>query len=248
MRLRLAKITLAGVAVMALAVSSGASDAAGQGTGPFIVASKVVSDTKATPVSYVGDIGSSVIEGGCAGGDCGSVVGGGCESGSCGGGCESGGCESGSCGGGCESGSCGGCGDGGCEGDSCGGCGGKMRLGGLISRVKGGCGNVGDIDVGCQGRKYDRPDLFYNFFSKGNCNQANAQMYISPLPVPHFVGHTFNTYQPFYPHEFMYWHKNRYNNTYDNGRGLNRTRALYYAPPVKTALSNLYWNKIRLPR
>jgi len=101
---------------------------------------------------------------------------------------------------------------------------------------------------GCQNPKYDHSDLFYNFYTQGNCNRANAQMYISPVPVPHFVGHTFNTYQPFYPHEYMYWHQNRYHNHYDNGRGLNRTKATYYAPPLKTALSNIYWNKLRLPR
>lgn len=131
----------------------------------------------------------------------------------------------------CADGSCGGAVAGGaCSGGSC----------GLF-------GNPGG-SIGCQARKYDQPDLFYNYYSQGNCNSANAQMYISPLPVPQFVGHTFNTYQPFYPHEYMYWHKNRYHNFYDNGRGMNRTRALYYAPPVRTAAKNLYWNKLRLPR
>mgnify|MGYP003662757736 CR=1 FL=1 len=110
---------------------------------------------------------------------------------------------------------------------------------------------VGDMSpdaAGCIGRSYGQPDLFYNYFTQGYCNQTNAQLYLSPGPVPPNVGHTFTTYQPFYPHEYLYWHKNRFHNYYDNGRGMNRTRALYYAPPVKTALSNFYWNKIRLPR
>lgn len=115
----------------------------------------------------------------------------------------------------------------------------------------GGSSFVGDLSpdaAGCLERKYGQPDLFYNYFTQGNCNRTNAQMYLSPVPVPPNVGHTFTTYQPFYPHEYLYWHKNRFHNYYDNGRGMNRTRAVYYAPPVRTAISNFYWNKIRLPR
>ena len=110
---------------------------------------------------------------------------------------------------------------------------------------------VGDMcpeAAGCVGRSYGQPDLFYNYYTQGYFNQTNAQMYLSPLPVPPNVGHTFTTYQPFHPHEYLYWHKNRFHNYYDNGRGTNRTRALYYAPPIHTAISNFYWNKIRLPR
>jgi len=109
-------------------------------------------------------------------------------------------------------------------------------------------GDLSPIEAGCQPRKYGQPDLFYNYYTQGNCNAANAQMYLSPLPVPANVGHTFYTYQPFYPHHMLYWHKDRYHNYYDNGRGLNRTKATYYAPPLRTAWSNLYWNKIRIPR
>lgn len=140
----------------------------------------------------------------------------------------------------CASGNCGGSGD--CQNGSCAlGSGGS---GGLLGNL---C-NKNDGGIGCQPRKYDQPDLFYNFYSQGNCNTANAQMYVSPMPVPQFVGHTYGTYQPLYPHEFMYWHKNTYHNNYDNGRGVNRTKVKYYAPPVKTAISNIYWNKLRLPR
>ena len=148
--------------------------------------------------------------------------------------CESGNCSSGDCGSTCGDGSCGTGASESCNGGSC--------LGGLL-----GGGNKYNM-AGCQPRKYDRPDLFYNYYSQGNCNQANAQMYVSPLPVPHFVGHTFFTYQPFYPDEMMYWHKDRYHNFYDNGRGLNRTKVRYSGPPVRTAMENFYWNKLRLPR
>ena len=101
---------------------------------------------------------------------------------------------------------------------------------------------------GTQRRAFGQPDLFYNYFTQGYNNQANAQMYLSPMPIPPNVGHTFYTYQPFYPHHMMYAHKDRYHKYYDNGRGMNRTRASYYYPPVKTAISNFYWNKLRLAR
>jgi len=107
---------------------------------------------------------------------------------------------------------------------------------------------VGDYGTGCVGRKYGQPDLFYNYFTQGNCNAVNAQMYPSPGPVSPEVGNTYFTYQPFYPEEMLYTHKNRFHNYYDNGRGMNRTRAVYWTPPVRTAMSNFYWNYLRLPR
>jgi len=108
--------------------------------------------------------------------------------------------------------------------------------------------SIGGDFTGCQPRRYGNPDLFYNFYTQGNCNQANAQMYLSPLPVPPHVGHTFYTYQPMYPHHMLYSHKDRFHRYYDYGRGMNRTRATYYSPPVHTAVSNFYWNVLRLPR
>lgn len=116
--------------------------------------------------------------------------------------------------------------------------------------VGGNCGGgiAGGGEGLAAGRSYGQPDLFYNHYTQGNANTANAQMYVSPLPVPKSVGHTYNTYQPFYPEEYLYWHKNRFHKYYDNGRGMNRTKALYYSPPVRQAISNIYWNKLRIPR
>lgn len=97
-------------------------------------------------------------------------------------------------------------------------------------------------------RSYGQPDLFHNQYTQGPANGVNAQMYVAPQPVPPSVGHTFYTYQPFMPHEMLYKHTDRFHNYYDNGRGMNRTKVHYYYPPVRQAVSNLYWNKIRLPR
>ena len=88
--------------------------------------------------------------------------------------------------------------------------------------------------------------LFENYFTQGNANQATAGMYISPIGVPGNVGHTYYTYQPFYPHQYLYQHHDRYHSYYDGGRGLNRTHASYVAPPVR---SSLHWihKSISLP-
>ncbi len=137
------------------------------------------------------------------------------------------------------------CGEAGCAGDATSGAGGS-GLRSRLSGLGGGGSRVGD--VGNIERGYGQPDLFYNYYTGGMANRANAQMYLSPVPVPPNVGHTFFTYQPFYPEEMLYWHKNKFHNYYDNGRGMNRTRATYFAPPVRQAASNLYWNKLRLPR
>ena len=101
--------------------------------------------------------------------------------------------------------------------------------------------------VGCLERQYGQPDLFYNYFTQGNCNRANAQMYLSPGPIPPNVGHTFYTYQPLYPHHYLFTHRDRYHNYYDGGRGTNRTR-VSYRPSMFQFLQTAYWNYIRLPR
>lgn len=106
---------------------------------------------------------------------------------------------------------------------------------------------VGDVAPGIQ-RGYGQPDLFYNFYTQGAANRANAQMYLSPMPIPPNVGHTYYTYQPFYPHHMLYPHQNRFHRHYDCGRGMNRTKASYYYPPVRQTASNLYWNFLRMPR
>jgi hypothetical protein len=148
-----------------------------------------------------------------------------------------------------------GCTDGCCDGGGCSGgsCGHRKLLGGNLASKLFGAGLFGGHGSGGAsgnviGRSYGQPDLFYNYYTQGNANRTNAQMYLSPLPIPPNVGHTFYTYQPFYPHHMMYWHKDRFHRYYDNGRGMNRTRAVYYSPPIRQAASNLYWNYLRLPR
>ncbi len=65
------------------------------------------------------------------------------------------------------------------------------------------------------------PDLFYNYYvppvACGVHGALGAQLYVSPLPVPPLVGHTYITYQPLLPQEMLYKHKRcyeRYNGPY----------------------------------
>jgi hypothetical protein len=70
-------------------------------------------------------------------------------------------------------------------------------------------------------------DLFYNYYAQpGPYNGAAAQMYISPRPTPAHVGHTYVTYQPFMPHEYLYKHDRAYY-TYNPGAGWRRTNVRY---------------------
>lgn len=80
----------------------------------------------------------------------------------------------------------------------------------------------------CRERAYPQPDLFYNFYVHGPCGGYPAQMYVSPKPVPPHVGHTYITYQPLMPHEFMYKHGRTYHQYYDGGRGLTRAKVKYW--------------------
>lgn len=119
----------------------------------------------------------------------------------------------------------------------------KVALGVILGGALSGTALAQEYEVPAAGRS----DLFYNYYTQGYANGANAVMYQAPVPVPPNVGHTYYTYQPLYPDEMLYWHQHRYHNYYDNGTGLNRTKATYYAPPVRTGL-NYGWRKIQLPR
>lgn len=52
----------------------------------------------------------------------------------------------------------------------------------------------------------DKNDLFANYQVGPNPSGTAAQMYVSPLPVPALMGHTYTTYQPWMPHEYLYKH------------------------------------------
>lgn len=119
-------------------------------------------------------------------------------------------------------------GGGGCGPDGCSPHGvhlhGKQHLGSHYAGY-GGCRTCSNGD--CQYRYYGQPDLFYNYYVPPTCGGVGAELYLSPRPVPAHVGHTYITYQPLMPHEFMYHHHRTYHRYYNGGQGLTRTHVKY---------------------
>ena len=91
------------------------------------------------------------------------------------------------------------------------------------SCADGSCSNHRGRAITCRPADYGRPDLFHNYYVNPNCGGVGAQLYTAPGPVPQHVGHTYFTYQPLMPHEFLYQHKRSYHRYYDEGRGFTRT-------------------------
>jgi hypothetical protein len=82
----------------------------------------------------------------------------------------------------------------------------------LVATVMaGGLTSAGPINGGVEA---PTPDVFANFYAPavpaGRYPGVGAQLYVSPRPVPPRVGHTWVTYPPFMPHEFLYQHRRRY--------------------------------------
>ena len=72
-------------------------------------------------------------------------------------------------------------------------------------------------------------DLFYNYYvGPGACGGGiPAQLYLSPRPTPPWVGHTYVTYQPLMPHEFLYKHHRTYTRLHPDGSA-TRTRVRWH--------------------
>jgi hypothetical protein len=111
---------------------------------------------------------------------------------------------------------------------------GKQHLGSHYAGY-GGCRTCSNGD--CQYRYYGQPDLFYNYYQGNNCGGVGAELYLSPRPVPAHVGHTYITYQPLMPHEFLYAHHRTYHRYYNGGQGLTRTH-VHYGTSIRP---NWFW-------
>jgi hypothetical protein len=72
----------------------------------------------------------------------------------------------------------------------------------------------------------NKQDLFYNFYEGPDPSGTTAAMYVSPRPVPVYVGHTYTTYQPFMPHEYLYAHT-RSHYAHAPGAGWSRAKIRY---------------------
>ena len=90
-----------------------------------------------------------------------------------------------------------------------------------------------------------QPDVFYNYYVPNNMGSA-AAAYPAPYPTPSLIGHTYYTYQPLMPHEFLYHHHRTYRQYYNGGMGMNRTSVRWYGTPIRTAGKSVV-KALRLP-
>ena len=74
-------------------------------------------------------------------------------------------------------------------------------------------------------RRSTPDDLFYNYYVPPvGPGGVGAELYLCPRPAPPLVGHTYITYQPLMPHEFLYKHHRYYTTFHDD------------APPTRTSV------------
>lgn len=104
-----------------------------------------------------------------------------------------------------------------------------IRLAGLLALV---CGvwlaMPGEARAQGVNPPLSHPELFYNYYVPAHpAGGVGAQLYISPRPTPPLVGHTFITYQPLMPHEFLYKHHRHYYR-YHPGSGYTKTRVRWW--------------------
>lgn len=99
----------------------------------------------------------------------------------------------------------------------------------------------------CHPWDYGQNSLFHNYYVPGVCGGVPAKMYVSPMPVPAHVGHTYITNEAMMPHEYLYNHHRSYYRYTNEGRGMTRTSVHYYSPPFKNA-ARTGLNAIRIAR
>jgi len=102
------------------------------------------------------------------------------------------------------------------------------------------------------GAPIDSRDLFYNYYvgpaDAPGPTGANsvAAMYPSPLPTPLHVGHTYITYQPLLPHEFLYPHRHNYYSSTPGGGQV--TTRVHYRTSILGHWNPAFGNRAPRPR
>ncbi len=85
-----------------------------------------------------------------------------------------------------------------------------------------------DLDTCQAANRVSGNDLFYNYYvPPSGSGGVGAQLYVSPRPTPPWVGHTYITYPPLMPHEFLYKHFRVYRRCHPDARP-TRTIAIWY--------------------
>jgi hypothetical protein len=78
------------------------------------------------------------------------------------------------------------------------------------------------VDILVGARHGTSGDLFYNYYVAPSCYSPGAVLYPCPVPTPPVIGHTYITYQPLMPQEFLYQHSRTYH-TKNDGAGWTKT-------------------------
>ena len=78
---------------------------------------------------------------------------------------------------------------------------------------------AGDHQARAEKRARTADQMFYNYYVPP-CGYppTGAQLYVCPLPTPPLVGHTWVTYTPLSPHEFLWRHSRRYKRYHPDGK------------------------------
>jgi hypothetical protein len=67
-------------------------------------------------------------------------------------------------------------------------------------------------------------DLFYNYYApQGSSQGVPTDMYTCPHDTPSPAIQVYYTYQPWLPHEFLYYHHRTYQRYHTGGMGRNTT-------------------------
>ena len=94
-----------------------------------------------------------------------------------------------------------------------------------------------------QNKREAQYDSFYNYYvPAGSPAGVAAQMYPSPRPTPPLVGHTYVTYAPFLPQEFLYQHWNCYQ-TVNPDCSVTYTRIHYNHCPCCDCYPTVMWGR-----
>lgn len=86
-----------------------------------------------------------------------------------------------------------------------------LRVSLIVAIVMAAAGVVGHSQALARGPGVYTGNLFYNYYVPPDPYWGlGAQLYVCPRPTPPLVGHTYITYQPLMPHEFLYQHHRTY--------------------------------------
>ena len=90
------------------------------------------------------------------------------------------------------------------------------------------------VDLGARGGAYNA-DLFYNFYvpQTGPGGGVPNEMYPSPHATPYPAIQTYYTYQPWMPHEFLYYHNRKYVRYHSGGMGHTVTTVNWGGSPIR---------------